>query len=70
MTNLQKRLQKLEVGQTTDDGGFVSYSDQWFQYWTRWLQQLTEGVKPPGKIPLEALRAITLCTQQQCDSSF
>jgi hypothetical protein len=68
MTNLQKRrLQKLEAGRIPDESGFIPHSEEWLHYWKRWLWDLYEGEKPPGKIPLDALRAIGAFAQQESD---
>jgi hypothetical protein len=70
MTNLQKRIQKLEAGRITDDdGGFIPHSEEWLHYWKRWLRDLNDGKEPPGKMPLEALRAI-MATQPESDPLY
>jgi hypothetical protein len=67
MTNLQKRLQKLEAELITDESGLVPHSEEWLHYWMQWLRDLNEGKKQPEKIPLDALRAIMAFTQREPD---
>ena len=69
MTNLQKRIQKLEAALISDeDSGFIPHSEEWLHYWMRWLRDLQDGKQPPGKMPLAALRAI-MASQPESDST-
>jgi hypothetical protein len=71
MTSLQKRIQKLEAGRITDDdSGFIPHSEEWLQYWIRSLRDLNDGKEPPGKMPLEALRAIIMATEPESDPPY
>jgi hypothetical protein len=56
-SNLGRRLKKVEA-QMTDECGLVPHSAKWRAYWLDWLQKLVNGENPPGKIPLEAFRAL------------
>ena len=54
MTNLAKRLRKLEK-RLTDASGLVPHSEAWLDYWKRRLEQyLSEG----NGIPMEAIDEI------------
>jgi hypothetical protein len=58
MTNLQRRLRKLEA-HFTDSSGLVPHSPAWMDHWMRELKKVIEpdyhGPKAP--IPLDVLRA-------------
>jgi hypothetical protein len=59
MSNLQRRLKKLE-SLLTDDAGLVPGSPQWLAYWTERADKILNGddeVKG-GQIPFEVLDAI------------
>jgi hypothetical protein len=55
MTNLQRRLRKLE-GQLTDGSGLVPHSQKWLHHWEQRIYRMLTGKEPgaPGCIPLEA----------------
>ena len=59
MTNLRRRLQKLEV-QLTDATGLVPHTKAWLDYWLATYERLASGQEEgePGSIPLAAWRAI------------
>jgi hypothetical protein len=59
MTNLRRRLKKLEV-LLTDDAGLIPHSPQWLAYWKKRLEELVSGHDDGNrcKIPLEAVDAI------------
>ena len=58
MSNLQRRLKKLEA-LMTDEAGLVPHSPQWLAYWTERLHKFIarEYDLKDGKIPLEVIRA-------------
>jgi len=59
MTNLRRRLKKLEAS-VTDDAGLVPHSPHWLTYWCERIDDLTNGRNNgTRRIPLEALDAIT-----------
>ena len=58
MTNLQRRLHKLEARTITDSSGFLPHSPEWIEYWMReiprlWAEDHSEARR---RIPLEAVR--------------
>jgi len=59
MTNLQRRLQKLEA-LLTDSTGLAPHSEKWLEYWRGWLDRWATdpGFQPPERMPIEAARAI------------
>ena len=58
MTNLQRRLLKLEA-QLTDVSGLVPHSKQWLDYWDREIYEYaTSGIWPTVLFPIDAVRAI------------
>jgi len=59
MTNLGRRLTKLEA-LLTDDAGLIPHSPRWLAYWTERIDELESGQDLPNgcKIPLEAVDAI------------
>jgi hypothetical protein len=59
MTNLQRRLNKLET-LLTDPAGFVPHSEKWLEYWRRWIDRWSDdpSFRPRERMPLEAARAI------------
>jgi hypothetical protein len=59
MTNLHRRLRKLEA-QLTDSCGLVPYSQKWLEYWEQRISRMLTGEEPgePGCIPLEAYDAV------------
>ena len=54
-SHLGRRLQKLEA-QMTDECGLVPHSAKWRAYWMEWMEKLTNGENPPGKIPDAVVR--------------
>jgi hypothetical protein len=58
MTNLLRRLRKLE-SELTDSSGLVPHSPAWTQYWNREILKLVGDDRdaPKQQIPLEAVRA-------------
>jgi hypothetical protein len=60
MTNLQRRLKKLESA-LTDPSGLVPHSQKWLSYWDRqiydWAMD-SERRRPAVLFPLEAVRAV------------
>jgi hypothetical protein len=58
MTNLQRRLRKLEA-HFTDSSGLVPHSPAWLNYWIRELEKvIAEDYRgPKAPIPLNVLRA-------------
>ena len=58
MSNLQRRLQKLEA-LLTDGAGVVPGSPGWWVYWNERLNKFITGEYDlkDGKIPLEVIRA-------------
>ena len=58
MSNLQRRLKKLEA-LLTDDAGLVPHSPRWLAYWTERIDRLLNGEEEgTGRIPLEVVDAI------------
>ncbi len=60
MTNLQRRLKKLEA-QLNDPSGLVPHSHQWLEYWDRRLYDFEMDPDrrwPAALFPLEAWRAV------------
>jgi len=57
--SLRRRLQKLE-SQLTDSTRLIPYSEEWLKYWEQKIYRVLTGLEepPPGKIPLDALRAV------------
>jgi hypothetical protein len=55
MTNLQRRLRKLE-GILTDGSGLVPHSKKWLAYWDERIPRILNG-ELRELIPLEAVRA-------------
>jgi hypothetical protein len=62
MTNIQRRVQKLELqfSKNEDGSGLTPHSKEWLEFWIRWLQGSLAGEVPgtPRKIPIEAYRAV------------
>ena len=58
MSNLQRRLKKLETVMT-DDSGLVPGSPRWLAHWTERLSKFIAGEDDlkDDKIPLEVIRA-------------
>ena len=68
MTNLQRRLKKLEALRVTDPSGLVPHSQKWLEYWERQVQLYATDQLPKGFLfPLEALDAVIRNTG---DSAF
>jgi hypothetical protein len=60
MTNLQRRLKKIE-GHMTDVSGLVPNSQRWLEYWDRHIfNYMTdpEHRRPAVLFPLQAVRAV------------
>jgi DNA replication protein DnaC len=59
VTNLQRRLRKLEV-LIIDDAGLVPHSPKWLAYWTEQVDKLFAGeaLGPGVRIPLGAWDAV------------
>jgi hypothetical protein len=59
MTNLRRRLRKLESG-LTDGNGLVPHFSAWFAHWERKIDQVITGDDPDDLrgIPLEVVDAI------------
>ena len=58
MTNLRRRIRKLEA-YLTDASGLVPHTPAWMNYWMQELKTVVESDPPvPGKlVPLEVARA-------------
>jgi hypothetical protein len=67
MTNLQRRLRKLEA-QLTDSCGLVPHSQKWLEYWEQRISRMLTGEEPgtPGCIPLAAYDAVMNDTEESC----
>jgi hypothetical protein len=59
MTNVQRRLRKLE-GLLKDTSGLIPHTQKWLEYWDRqvYLFMMDEAPKGQARIPLEAFRAV------------
>ena len=59
MTNLQRRLKKLEAG-LTDPSGLVPHTQKWLEYWDRQMYLRMTDQLPPGQGvgSIEAVRAV------------
>jgi len=59
VTNLQRRLNKLEA-RLTDSSGLVPYSEKWLDYWQRSIDRWSDDpdFRSGELMPLEAARAI------------
>ena len=60
MTNLQRRLRKLEE-HLTDPSGLVPHSQRWLEYWDRQIFNFMtdpEGRRPAILCTVEAFRAV------------
>ena len=60
MTNLQRRLRKIEA-QLTDPSGLVPHTPKWLEYWDRqWYLYMTDQIPRDALInsPWEALAAV------------
>ena len=56
MSNLRRRLRKLEA-RLTDSSGLVQNSQAWLDYWHVKAARILDG-QDPDKIPIEYLDAI------------
>jgi hypothetical protein len=56
MSNLRRRLHKLEA-RLTDSSGLVPNSQAWLDYWHVKAARILDG-EDPGKIPIEYFDAI------------
>ena len=68
MSNLQRRLQKLEA-HLTDDAGLVPGSPRWWAYWNERLHKFIakdDDVKD-CKIPLEVIRTYIQAAESNPD---
>jgi len=56
MSNLRRRLQKLEA-RLTDSSGLVPHSQAWRDYWFPRIDRIFSGQEPgpPGGVPLEVV---------------
>jgi len=68
MTNLQRRLRKLET-KLTDRSGFVPHSKEWFRYWNDQLDIfLTRGdASAINGMTLEVVDAIIAADEEGSD---
>jgi hypothetical protein len=67
MSNLRRRIRKLEA-QFTEDSGLVPYAPKWLAHWTDWFQRRMRGEDPPGRIPIEAMRILMQADESEdCD---
>jgi hypothetical protein len=59
MTNLERRLRKLEAV-LTDHTGLVPHTKPWLDYWLATYERLDDGQEDvqPGSIPLTVYRAV------------
>ena len=59
MTNLQRRLKKLET-RGSDASHLVPHSAEWLKYWKDWLDLYNDDptFRPRERMPIEAARAI------------
>ena len=59
MSNLLRRLRKLET-RLTDDSGLRPHSEAWLDYWSHRIDRLLggEAQRETGRIPLEAIDAL------------
>jgi hypothetical protein len=60
MTNLQRRIQKLEA-HLLDPSGIVPQTQPWLEYWDRQIYEYAMAAErswPPVLFPLEAVRAV------------
>jgi hypothetical protein len=55
MTNLQRRLRKLERA-LTDSSGLIPNSPRWLAYWQERIPKILNG-EVKERMPLEAVRA-------------
>ena len=68
MTNLERRLKKLEALLFTDQSGLVPHSQEWLEYWDHQVQLYATDQLPKGFLfPVEALQAVIRNTG---DSAF
>ena len=64
MTNLERRLRKLEAV-LTDSAGLVPHTQKWLEYWDRQLALfIADQLPEPVLFPYEAIRAVI----QYCDN--
>lgn len=68
MTNVQRRLNKLET-LLTDSTGLVPHSEKWLEYWQRWIDRwaIDSNFRPRERMPIEAARAILAGTPNSDD---
>lgn len=64
MTNLKRRLKKLEAG-LTDPMGLVPHSKKWLEYWDRqfYLYMTGQDLNAVALSSVEALRAVMKYTE-------
>jgi len=59
MTNLNRRLKKLEALRVTDASGLLPHSQGWLEYWEEQVQLYAAGRLPKGFLfPLSALESV------------
>jgi len=65
MSNLRRRLQKLEA-RLTDSSGLVPHSQAWRDYWFARVDRIFNGEEActPGCIPLEVAHAIVAAAEE------
>jgi hypothetical protein len=68
MTNLERRLRKLEAV-LTDSTGLVLHSQEWVDYWRLWVirRNSDPDFHPRERMPLDAMRALI---QRTSDSDW
>jgi hypothetical protein len=55
MTNLSRRLRKLEI-RLTDASGLVPHSEEWFEHWMQKVDEYLQGGNPDLRgMPLAAI---------------
>ena len=69
MTNLRRRLRKLESG-LTDTSGLVPHSKAWFANWEQKIDKVIAGEAPGdlNSLPLEVVDAIIEAATRQAVS--
>jgi hypothetical protein len=71
MTNLRRRLRKIESGTSNDASGYGLYSPGWYRHWTERIHRVFIDKTEPaecGCITIEAFRAILVARAEQIDS--
>ena len=57
MSNLRRRLHKLEA-RLTDSSGLIPNSQAWLDYWLRQVDMILTGEEPHERIPIAVIDAI------------